>query len=142
VIRPNGFFSDMAEFLAMAQRGRVYLFGTGQFRANPIHGADLASVCVDAIEAEDKELEAGGPETLSHEEIARIAFASLGTPPRITRIPDWLRRLTLRSLQSFTRQSFHGPIEFFMTVMAMDMIAPHYGSRTLKEFFAERSHRT
>ncbi|MEJ2058471.1 MAG: SDR family oxidoreductase [Desulfofustis sp.] len=139
VIRPNGFFSDMAAFLSMARQGRVYLFGSGQFRSNPIHGADLAAVCVDAIDSAEHEIEVGGPETLSHEHIARIAFASLDKTPRITCIPEWLRKCVLRSLQLFTKESFHGPIEFFLTVMAMDMIAPQYGSRTLKKFFSELS---
>lgn len=139
VIRPNGFFSDMAEFFSMAQRGRVYLFGSGQFKSNPIHGADLAKVCVDAVDSPDREIEAGGPETLSHEEIANLAFSALGKAPRITFIPDWLRKLILRSLQTFTRESFYGPIEFFLTVMAMDMIAPEFGNRTLKSFFSELS---
>lgn len=137
VIRPNGFFSDMAEFIAMARRGRVYLFGTGNFRSNPIHGADLAAVCVDAVNAPGQEIEVGGPEILSHEEIARLAFASVGKPPRISYIPEWLRKSILGSLQLLTRQSFYGPIQFFLTVMAMDMVAPAYGSRTLEEFFAD-----
>jgi uncharacterized protein YbjT (DUF2867 family) len=135
VIRPNGFFSDMVEFFSMAQRGRIYLFGNGQYRSNPIHGADLASVCVDAIESKGREIEAGGPETFTHEEIAHIAFEVVGNTPRVANIPDWLRRFILRSMQSCTRQTFHGPIEFFLTVMAMDMVAPEYGRRTLKEFF-------
>ena len=29
VLRPNGFFSDMKDFLGMAKNGRVYLFGAG-----------------------------------------------------------------------------------------------------------------
>jgi uncharacterized protein YbjT (DUF2867 family) len=135
VIRPNGFFSDMAEFFTMARRGRVYLFGRGQFRSNPIHGADLAMVCVDAINLSEQEIEVGGPEILSHEEIAMLAFEALGKPPRISYVPDWLRICVLRSLQLLTRQTFHGPVEFFLTVMAMDMIAPEYGSKTLKKFF-------
>ena len=139
VIRPNGFFSDMAEFFSMAQRGRVYLFGKGQFRSNPIHGADLAVVCVDAIESSDREVEVGGPETLTHEEIAHMAFAALEKTPRITCISDWLRKLILRSVQAFTTQSFRGPIEFFLTVTAMDMVAPEYGRRTLQEFYSELS---
>jgi len=55
VIRPTGYFSDMAEFLAMAKSGRVYLIGNGENKINPIHGADLAEVCVDA--ATNKEYE-------------------------------------------------------------------------------------
>ena len=52
VIRPNGFFSDMGEYLKMARKGRVYLIGAGDNRINPIHGADLAEVCVDAVDQE------------------------------------------------------------------------------------------
>ena len=137
VIRPNGFFSDMAEFHTMAQRGRAYLFGRGEFRSNPIHGADLASVCVDTINLPDQELEVGGPETLSHQEIARYAFESLEKPLKISYIPEWLRKFVLLVLQKTTKQTFHGPVEFFLTVMAMDMIAPEYGSHTLKKFFSD-----
>ena len=139
IVRPNGFFSDMAEFFAMAQRGRAYLFGGGQLRSNPIHGADLAVVCADAINLQEQEIEVGGPETLTHEEIAKIAFTALKKNPKITYIPDWLRRLALGSLRSFTKQTFHGPIEFFLTVMAIDMIAPEFGSHTLKTFFSDLS---
>ena len=65
IIRPNGFFSDMSEFFNMAKKGRIYLFGNGELRANPIHGEDLAVVCGDAIDTPDKEIEIGGPETLT-----------------------------------------------------------------------------
>jgi uncharacterized protein YbjT (DUF2867 family) len=53
VIRPTGYFSDLKEVYDMAGRGRVYLFGRGEHRVNPIHGEDLASVCADAIEARE-----------------------------------------------------------------------------------------
>ncbi len=53
IIRPNGFFSDMTEILNMAKKGRVYLFGNGEYRANPIHGADLAKACVKALGSRD-----------------------------------------------------------------------------------------
>ena len=49
----------------MAKKGRVYLFGNGEFRANPIHGEDLASVCVDAIEDSKQEIKVGGPESFT-----------------------------------------------------------------------------
>ena len=49
VIRPTGYFSDMSENLKMAKSGRVYLIGDGYHKINPIHGADLAKVCVDAV---------------------------------------------------------------------------------------------
>ena len=34
-----------------------------------------------------------------------------------------------------------GPIEFFMNVMAIEMVAPEFGKHTLKEYFnGERKH--
>ena len=54
-MRPNGFFSDMKDFLEMAKKGRVYLFGDGQFKLNPIDGKDLAVVCVDKMIDGNKE---------------------------------------------------------------------------------------
>jgi uncharacterized protein YbjT (DUF2867 family) len=135
IIRPNGFFSDMSGFLNMAKRGRIYLFGNGELRANPIHGEDLAVICVDAINRSEKEIEIGGPETLTQNEIASIAFDTVGNKPKITYIPDWIRVTILKLARSLTGSTVYGPVEFFMTVMAMDMLAPEYGKHTLKEYF-------
>jgi uncharacterized protein YbjT (DUF2867 family) len=135
IVRPNGFFSDMSEFFNMAKRGRIYLFGNGELRANPIHGEDLATVCVDAIDKSDKEVEIGGPETLTQNEIASIAFGVLGNKPKITHIPDLVRVAILRLVRLLTGSKAYGPVEFFMTVMAMDMLAPEYGKHTLKGYF-------
>jgi uncharacterized protein YbjT (DUF2867 family) len=135
IVRPNGFFSDMSEFFNMAKRGRIYLFGNGELRANPIHGEDLAVVCVDAIDRDEKEIEIGGPETLTQNEIASIAFDILGNKPKITHIPDWVRITILKMVKLLTGSKFYGPVEFFMTVLAIDMLAPEYGRHTLKEYF-------
>ena len=137
IVRPNGFFSDMSEFFNMAKRGRVYLFGNGELRANPIHGEDLANVCVDAIDKSDKEIKLGGPETLTQNEIASIAFNTLGNKPKIAHIPDWIRVAILKVVRLCTGSTVYGPVEFFLTVMAMDMLAPEYGKLTLKEYFAD-----
>ncbi|WP_020588900.1 SDR family oxidoreductase [Desulfobacter curvatus] len=135
IVRPNGFFSDMSEIFNMAKNGRIYLFGKGKLKANPIHGEDLATFCVDAIEKPDKEVEIGGPETLTQNEMASMAFKVLGDKPKITYIPDWIRVAALKLVKLVTISRFYGPVEFFMTVMAMDMLAPEYGNHTLKEYF-------
>ena len=137
IIRPNGFFSDMTEFFNMAKRGRIYLFGSGNLKANPIHGEDLAKVCVSAIEGDGKEIEVGGPETLTQNEIAEIAFNAVGKTPKITHIPDWIRRVILSMARLVLNTQKFGPIEFFMNVMAIEMVAPEYGKHTLIEYFNE-----
>jgi len=135
VIRPNGFFSDMAEFYTMAKKGHVYLFGDGKQKTNPIHGEDLAAICIGAIDGADPEITAGGPETLTYNQIATIAFEVAGTTPKITRIPDWVRKIILRLVRYLSSSKFYGPVEFFLTVTAIDMTAPEYGTHRLRDYF-------
>ena len=137
IVRPNGFFSDMHEFFNMAKRGRVYLFGKGEYRGNPIHGADLAKACVECFDSNDTECDIGGPEILSQNEIASQAFEVLNKKPKITHIPIWINTLTIKLAMFFTSVKTYGPIEFFMTVLVMDMIAPTYGRHTIKNYFKE-----
>jgi uncharacterized protein YbjT (DUF2867 family) len=135
IIRPTGFFVDMAEFYKMALKGRIYLFGDGSYKSNPIHGEDLAKVCVDAINAESKEIEVGGPDIFTQTKIAQIAFETINKPVKITYIPDWVRRMMLKISKLVLSSNKFGPIEFFLNVLVMEMIAPKCGKRTLKSEF-------
>jgi uncharacterized protein YbjT (DUF2867 family) len=135
ILRPNGFFSDMSDFLNMAKGGRVYLFGDGSLKLNPVHGADLAKVCVDKMEAGVNEETAGGPDILSQNEIAALALKAWGKPVRISHLPDWIRRFTLGLLRTFTSSKTYGPIEFFLTAMAYNNVANQYGTHRLEDFF-------
>ncbi|NNG26902.1 MAG: SDR family oxidoreductase, partial [Ignavibacteriaceae bacterium] len=62
IIYPNGFFSDMLEYMQMAKKGKGYVFGSGENKINPIHGEDLAEVCVNASKGDEKEIKIGGPD--------------------------------------------------------------------------------
>jgi uncharacterized protein YbjT (DUF2867 family) len=135
IIRPNGFFSDIKEVYEMAIKGRVYLFGDGHYRANPIHGMDLARACVENLNLKNSEKDIGGPELLSQNEIATQAFEALGKEKKITYLPRWLTGPVLKVIRTLTSVKTFGPIEFFMTVLVMDMVAPTYGEKTLKQYF-------
>ncbi|MBT8380260.1 MAG: SDR family oxidoreductase [Ignavibacteria bacterium] len=137
IIYPNGFFSDMLEYLQMAKKGRGYVFGSGENKINPIHGEDLAEVCANAVKDDESEIKVGGVDLLTHNEILTTAFESLGKKVKIIKIPIWIRNLFLATLRIFTSVKTYGPLEFFMTVLAMDMIAPTYGKHHLKDFFFE-----
>lgn len=139
IIRPNGFFSDMTEFLKMAQKGTVNLFGDGNYKTNPIHGADLAEVCVEAIELGEKTIEVGGPEVFTHNEIAELAFKNVNNKPKIKYMPEWMRKTILWFARTFSSSKTYGPMEFFFTVLAMDMTAPKYGTHTLSKYYTELS---
>ncbi len=135
VLRPNGFFSDMKDFLNMAKAGRVYLFGAGALKLNPIHGEDLAKVCVDKMVEGVKEDTAGGIDILTQNELAELALKAWNKPIKISHLPDWTRRLTIWLLRTFTSSKTYGLIEFFLTAMAFDNIANQYGSHCLEDFF-------
>ena len=135
IVRPNGFFSDMKDFLDMARRGKVYLFGEGEYKLNPIHGEDLAKAILESINAKERELIIGGPEILTQNEIAQLALQSWMRPIKIVHLPDWMRKITIRLLPVFTSSRTYGPTEFFLTMMGQDNIAPRYGIHRLKSHF-------
>ncbi|MBB6461986.1 SDR family oxidoreductase [Flammeovirga kamogawensis] len=137
VIRPNGFFSDMKDFLAMAKNGKVYLFGKGNFKLNPIHGEDLAKLSVDKIGGLENEISIGGPDIFTQNELAKLALDSWNKQPSIVHLPDWMRKFTIWSLRAFTSSKTYGPIEFFLTLMAFDNEAKQYGTHHLADFFKE-----
>ncbi|WCO03150.1 SDR family oxidoreductase [Psychroserpens ponticola] len=139
ILRPNGFFSDMKDFLQMAKRGRVYLFGKGEQKFNPIHGEDLAIVCLQAIDSHKSEIIVGGPDVLTFNEISEMALETLQKPIKICHLPDWSRRFLIWTLRTFTSSKTYGPIEFFLTLMADDHIAPRFGTRRLRHFFRENA---
>lgn len=136
VIAPSGYFSDMAAFLTAARFGRMWLFGSGAHRINPIHGADLAVATADAIAEGRAWLDVGGPDIFRHSDLAHAAFAAVGKPGKITRLPDWLRRLVLRFLPILTPRRIHGPAQFFLTAVALDMVGEPHGTRHLEAHFA------
>jgi len=137
VICPTGFFSDMVEFLAMARSGRVYLFGDGSNRINPIHGADLAEVCADALESAERQIDVGGPEVFTYREIAELAFDVLEQREKITCIPKHLVSAIVGALRWLTPAKVYGPVQFMASVMTMDVIGQPRGQRRLADHFRD-----
>jgi uncharacterized protein YbjT (DUF2867 family)/alpha-beta hydrolase superfamily lysophospholipase len=136
VLRPTGYFSDMGEFFDMANTGRVFLFGAGANKINPIHGADLAVACCDQLEGQDVELDVGGPDTLSYREIATLALEALGKPVKITSLPTWLGWLLVSAVRVFNRHK-GGLLAFVVTMATRDVVAPSTGTRSLADHYQE-----
>jgi uncharacterized protein YbjT (DUF2867 family) len=136
IVRPSGYFSDMGAVLDMARRGRVLLVGDGSNNFNPIHGRDLAAVCVDAAEGEAREVEAGGPDVLTQRQVAELAFDVLGKPVKVTVVPLWLARGLARVIGVLNRQ-FGDLAEFIVTAGEVDAVGPARGKTTLRSYFEE-----
>ncbi len=139
ILRPTGYFSDIGQYFQMAKSGRAYLIGDGKKHLNPIHGADLACVCAEAIIGSDAEVPAGGPVVYSQNEIAELAFSILGKPVRITRIPTWLASAAVGAMRLFDRHAAD-LFDFFATAGQYENVAPCFGTRTLDDYFRELSH--
>jgi uncharacterized protein YbjT (DUF2867 family) len=136
IIRPNGFFSDMGEYMKMAGKGRVYLLGRGENKINPIHGADLAEICVDAVDQDVQEIDVGGPEVLTHRQIAQLALRAAGKPERISSVPVWVMWALVAVTRVVNRHQGE-LLAFFTEAMTADSVAPGTGSRKLSEYFEE-----
>jgi uncharacterized protein YbjT (DUF2867 family) len=145
ILYPNGYFSDMEDYLRMARRGRAFVFGKGGFREggagkggfsiNPIAGEDVAAALADAVSTDERSIELGGPEVLTHEQIARAAFEALGRRARITHLPPSALKFGLMLLRRFTPVRIHAVLEFPLTVLTHDVIAPTKGRRRLADHF-------
>lgn len=137
VIRPNGYFSDMGDFLQMASAGKVYLFGSGEQKINPISGKDLAQFVIKMIGHNVKEISVGGPDIVSLNQIAELAGIALNKKVKIIHLPDSLRKMTIFILRHFTSQKFYGPFEFFLTFMGNSHIGEIYGDEHLSDYYLD-----
>ncbi|AJY47484.1 SDR family oxidoreductase [Martelella endophytica] len=135
VIAPTGYFSDMESVFDMARKGRVFLFGDGSVRVNPIDGDDLAAVCVDAVQAGAPYIEAGGPDIMTFDEIGQLAFEALGRKPRFLHMPYPIADGALKLIRRVTPQQAYGPFEFFVAASRSDMVAPCHGTLRLADHF-------
>jgi uncharacterized protein YbjT (DUF2867 family) len=136
IIRPNGYFSDMGRFFSMAQSGHLFMMGEGDKKINPIHGADLAKVCVDAAEGGNREIPVGGPDIYTFKEVMEMAFQACGKSPWITTLPMWLAEGSLMITGIFNR-NLADMLSFAVEALKFDHVAPAYGSHHLKDFYAE-----
>ena len=128
VISPTGYFSDMAQVLNMARRGRVVLLDDA-VRINPIHGLDVARACVDRHVAEvSGEWRIGGPEILTWREVAECAFRTLDRPARITVLPRVAWGLLVR-------QPWWDGVRFAAWSMTHDSVGESIGRQRLLDFY-------
>ncbi len=137
VIRPTAYFNDMGMFFSFARKGHVHLFGDGMNRFNPIHGADLAKVCVDAAEETgNSEIAVGGPDIYTYDETNLMAFEALGKNPKITHLPMWGGNIVLFVI-GLVNKPLASIISFALSVSRIDNVAPPTGTHHLKDFFGK-----
>lgn len=134
VVRPTGFFSFFGEIANMARRGRGIVIGDGVARTNPVHEADLAAVCADAVAGGAREIAVGGPETFTRDEIVRVAFRAIGRAPKLTHVPPGFFRAAAAAAKPLNRR-LAALLAFGAEVSQVDCVAPAHGSHRLEDYF-------
>jgi len=139
IINPPGYFSDMAQILRMAKRGRAYLFRPNT-RINPIHGADLAEFCVDRlVDSEEGEWNVGGPEVFTWKSLAECAFRALERPAKTTTVSPAILPPLIKVV-GVVNPRRADTLRFVTWSMLNDCVGDPVGTHTLIDFY--KSHAT
>jgi uncharacterized protein YbjT (DUF2867 family) len=138
VIRPTGFYGFHLEILKMARKGRGLVIGDGSRRTNPIHEADVARACVEALTWNETDRTIGGPEILSRKETVELALAVARRRAKPFSMPPRLFRTLVKPLKLINPR-IHALMDFGVAVTQVDVIAPPYGKRRLREYFENDS---
>jgi len=135
VLRPTAFYSALGAYLGLAEGGRVPVFGDGQARSNPIDDRDLAEIAVATVcDGGPAEQSLGGPDVLTREDIARLAFEAVGKPPRYRHVPPWLARAGSMLMTPLSPR-LSQLVRFATEVAITDLVAPQVGTRRLADWF-------
>jgi len=136
VVRPTGMFPIFDPLLDMARRGIIYIPGNGKAQTNPVHPLDVAEACIEALNlGNDISVSVGGPDILSREEIARMAFKAIGKKPKILHIPRYVLLASAAMVQPF-HPRYGEVLEFVAHVFTSECVAPTRGTRRLSDHFA------
>ncbi|MEI7748863.1 MAG: SDR family NAD(P)-dependent oxidoreductase, partial [Chlorobiaceae bacterium] len=98
--------------------------------------ADLAKVCVDAVDGTAKEVEVGGPEVFTYLEMVDLAIELAQTKPIVFPLPLWAADGLVAAVGLFNRD-VHDVALFATTLSRVDFVAPLYGTHRLRDFFEQ-----
>ena len=134
IVRPTVTFARLAPLAERARKhGKLFMIGTGQAQTNPVHEADVAKALADGLEGREQEVDIGGPDVMTWEEIAEVVAAAAEAEPHFS----YLWRAQLRaSLRRFTGRHGYDSAVYRIAESAVDMVAPAVGERRLEDYFA------
>ncbi|HEY4178280.1 MAG TPA: NAD(P)H-binding protein [Kofleriaceae bacterium] len=138
-VRPTGVFGAFGELVEMAAKGPLPLIGGGDALTNPIHERDVAEALVAELTTEirigvPREVNVGGPETVSRRELALQIYRSLAKNPRLIRVPRWLISFGAAVLRLFNRRN--GEFMSFIAIASTHAaVAPAVGTHRMGDYF-------
>ncbi|WP_100714665.1 SDR family oxidoreductase [Leptospira perolatii] len=136
IVRPTAFFSLLLEFLTLAKKGIGFVIGNGKPKINPIHEKDVAKAVVEALEGDLKEINIGGPDIFTRDEITELALRTCGKKKKPLHIPVFLNRILIQLIRPFNQRVFQF-MQFGNIVHTLDIIGPQYGTLKLEDYYKE-----
>jgi len=136
IVRSGGFMKDFAEMAKMAKTGPMYVIGDGQVVSTPIDINELAQfMAEDALSRANVQVDIGGPQDLSWNQICETCFEFWGRPPRVVHIPVWLCSSVLWALRYISPREYAlGKMVMFFSLNSVP--TARKGTRTLQSFLA------
>ncbi|APR86284.1 Hypothetical protein A7982_11633 [Minicystis rosea] len=140
VVRPTALFSVFAEMMHTARRAPLPLIGSGEARTNPIHDADVAALCLEAIRSPVPalEIDCGGEEILTRRALMEACFTVLGKKPWLLPVPKALMAGAAR-LAGLFNPRLGELLAFAAAVSTHECIAPARGRHRLADYLRERA---
>jgi hypothetical protein len=119
----------------MAWKKRGIVVGDGRAQTNPIHEAEVARACVEALDGGERELVIGGPEVYTRKKLMLLAFEAFERPPRIRYVQPGLLKGPIAATRLLNRR-IGALMAFGLAVSQRDVVAPKYGTQRIQDYFA------
>ena len=118
IIRAGGFMSDFANMAKLAQKGPMYIIGSGRVVCTPVDVGELASLMAeDALQVSNAVTSIGGPRDMTWRQICETCFSIWDAPVRILSVPVWLCHVALAFIRPFSFQYYAlGKLMVFFSV--------------------------
>ncbi|PKL75512.1 MAG: hypothetical protein CVV27_14975, partial [Candidatus Melainabacteria bacterium HGW-Melainabacteria-1] len=99
----------------------------------PIHGRDLAKICIRGMIAKEKEIEVGGSEIFTLDELARLMFKVQSKSAKVRHVPTPLAGLVRQGLRLIGRSQLDA-FDFLASGALRTGLAPAQGEQKLEAY--------
>ncbi|HNL40111.1 MAG TPA: NAD(P)H-binding protein, partial [Saprospiraceae bacterium] len=133
IVQPTAIMSAFNDLLKLARRGMLVTIGKGDSLTNPISEADLAKVCVDALDQSFALIPAGGQQVYSRHRINELVMQTVRPGKKVRRLPAGMVRAALPFWRLLDR-NLYDKLAFFLEVTQHETLAPKIGPTTFEDW--------
>lgn len=138
IVKPPALFSSFIDLVNMARKGRLITMGKGDKLTNPIDESDLAAICSEVMNQNNRTIEAGGKTIYSRRQINDIIQQHVNPKGKVRTVPVSMIRMGLPVIKAISK-NMYDKFAFFLEVTQHDTIAPQTGKTTLEEYLERLS---